>query len=101
MNSTLIRFVAGFCFCLMSCSCVKNEMSKRVLTEAQALELAKQEFIKTGRRVEDYGVSSEREDREQKWIVWFDLRGNYPPPGSKHAVTVEDETGRVVFMPGE
>jgi hypothetical protein len=72
-----------------------------MLTEAQAVALAKQELLKTGRKVEDYRVSSERDNRKGKWIVWFDLKRDYPPPGSKHSVTVEDETGQAVFMLGE
>jgi len=72
-----------------------------MITESKALELAKKEFIKTGRKAEDYRITVESDSSGQKWIVWFDGKGAYATPGGKHAVTVEKEAGKVVFMPGE
>jgi hypothetical protein len=72
-----------------------------VLTEAQAIELAKQEFVKTGRRVEEYQLSAERDEAKRKWMVWFQLKSTFPPPGTTHAVAIEDKTRRAIFMPGE
>jgi len=72
-----------------------------MVTESRALELAKAEFVKTGRKVDDYDVSLETASSPGKWIVWFDKKGRYAMPGGKHAVTVEKATGKVVFMPGQ
>lgn len=101
MKSIATKFLWTLSICLLCSSCVKNETTKSMLTESQAVELAKREFQKTGRSVENYRVTVESDTNEHKWIVWFDLNAKYPPPGSRHLVSIEKNTGRVVFMPGE
>ena len=73
-----------------------------MVTQEQAVEIAKAEFEKHGESAADYTVTIEtyRADNDQ-WIVWFDRATPFPPPGSKHAVLVHKTTGRTVFMPGE
>jgi len=72
-----------------------------MLTESRAVELAKEEFTKTGLKVEDYRVRVTTNLNGNKWIVWFDENLQYPPPGSDHAVLVEKKTGRAIFMRGK
>lgn len=72
-----------------------------MITETKALELAKAEFAKTGRKVNNYSLTIETDATGQKWIAWFDKKGAYATPGGKHAVTVEKATGKTLFMPGE
>jgi hypothetical protein len=79
----------------------QTQQSQGMITEARALELAKAEFAKTGRSVNDYAISIETDSTGQKWIAWFDKKGAYAMPGGKHAVTVEKTTGKTVFMQGE
>ena len=71
-----------------------------MVTESMALEMAKTEFANTGRKIENYKITVEAETNG-RWIVWFDEKGPYPTPGGKHAVTVEEATGKTVFLPGE
>ena len=104
-----MRLLHISCFTLLvaaflSTSCVKPQQpqqSHEMVTESKALELAKAEFIKAGRKVDDYGVTLETDSTGGKWLVWFDKKGPYATPGGKHVVTVEKATGKVVFMAGE
>ena len=95
-----LSFLAvGLCFT----SCVRPQRTQEsdgIATEAKALELAKAEFAKTGRKVDDYRVTI-KTDSGQGWIVWFDEKGPYSIPGGRHAVRIEQATGKAVFMPGE
>ena len=98
--SCFAALVAAF----LPTSCVKPQHPQQrheTVTESKALELAKAEFVKTGRKVDDYGVTLETDSSGRKWLVWFDKKGPYSIPGGKHIVTVEKATGKVVFMPGE
>ncbi len=72
-----------------------------VVTESKAIELAKAEFARTGRKTANYQVTVESDSTGKKWIVWFDPKAKYPLPGGKHAVTVEKATGQASFLPGE
>jgi len=101
VNSIVSRFIVALFVCLSCTSCVKDRTTTTVLTESQAIELAKQEFEKTGRRVEDYRITAASSTKEDEWIVWFDRNVQYPPPGSTHGVRVDKKTGRAVFMLGK
>lgn len=82
-------------------SCIRQQQTSGMITESKALKLAEREFAKTGRKVDDYGITMEPDSSGQKWVVWFDRKGAYATPGGKHAITVERATGKVAFMPGE
>jgi hypothetical protein len=73
-----------------------------MVTQDQAVEIAKAEFEKHGRSAAEYTITVEtyRADNDQ-WIVWFDRAAPFRAPGGKHAVLVHKTTGRAVFMPGE
>ncbi|WP_089729128.1 hypothetical protein [Candidatus Thiosymbion oneisti] len=73
-----------------------------MLTQDQAIEMAKKEFTKHGYLVSDYEVAIETNPADEKqWIVWFDKKGPFQIPGGKHAILVDKITGQPVFMPGE
>jgi hypothetical protein len=101
MNSIVSKFVAALFVCLFCISCLKDRMTTSVLTESQAIALAKKEFGKTGRRVEDYHITVDSSTKGEEWIVWFELNVRYPPPGSTHGVRVGKKTGRAVFVLGK
>lgn len=101
MNSITTGFLAALCICLLCVSCTSERTTTPVLTESRAVEMAKEEFRKTGRKVEDYRITVKSDTNEDNWIVWFDRNMQYPPPGSTHAVLVEKKTGRATFRPGE
>jgi hypothetical protein len=82
-------------------SCSENEATLKNINEPKAVELAKTEFARTGHHLEDYRVTIDSDSSGKKWIVWFVTKSEPPVPGGKHAVTVEKETGKVSFMPGE
>jgi hypothetical protein len=84
---------------LMLASCAGNHKGVGVITESTALELAKAEFVQTGRQLTDYKETIESDGERNRWIVWFDYK--YPIPGGKHLVTVDKETGAARFMAGE
>jgi hypothetical protein len=77
----------------------RSKITMRGIVKSKAVELAKEEFIKNGRIAEDYHVTVENSRRQ--WVVWFDYKGEYPIPGGQDAVTVEKDTGKVAFLPGE
>lgn len=73
-----------------------------MITQEQAIELAKEQFNKHGHSASDYDISIETYYADEKqWIIWFDKKGPYPIPGGKHAVLVHKTTGQSIFMPGE
>ena len=82
-------------------SCARQHETMGGVTESKAVELAKAEFARTGRKTADYQATVESDSSGKKWIVWFDSKGKYPLPGGKHAVTIEKDTGKAVFLPGE
>ncbi|MDS4020973.1 MAG: hypothetical protein RKR03_10800 [Candidatus Competibacter sp.] len=82
--------------------CPQKLKGERMITEEQAIELAKEEFNKHGRSSADYDISIEiYYVDQQQWIIWFDKKGPYPIPGGKHAVLVHKITGQSIFMPGQ
>lgn len=73
-----------------------------MISESEAVELARKEFTKTGRKLEGYSTRVEIDSTARnKWIVWFVMKGDYVPAGGKHFVTVEKSGGKATFMPGE
>jgi hypothetical protein len=101
MKLPYVSFVVLLLSAFLFTSCAKPEQRRGMVTESKALELAKAEFLKTGRKLDDYNVTWETDSSGGKWIVWFDKKGRYALPGGKHAVTVEKATGKLVFMPGQ
>ena len=93
MKTTL--FVLSMLLIAVSCA------GKETISKSKAVDLAKAEFERNGRAVQDYQVTVDNDGSGKKWIVWFDAQGELPIPGGKHAVTVEKDTGKVTFMPGE
>jgi len=92
-----VLFVAAF----ICTSCVKRQEVSPMITESKAIEVAKEEFAKTGRKIEDYRVSVEADSTGRKWIVWFERKGDSLPVGGRHCVSVEKSGGKATFMPGE
>jgi hypothetical protein len=90
------------CCLSLAAACPRHPQGEKMLTQDQAVEIAKIEFQKHGRSPSDYLVTVEtyHADRNQ-WIVWFDKAGPFRTPGGKHAVVVHKTTGKAVFMPGE
>lgn len=86
---------------LICASCFKRQEASGMITESKAVEVAKKEFARTGRRVEDYRVSVETDSTGRKWLIWFERKGDYAPVGGKHFLTVEKFGGKAIFMPGE
>ncbi len=104
MTFMRVRLLALVVTVVWFTSCARPQQTQQtqgMITEAIALQLAKAEFAKTGRSVNDYAVSIETDSTGRKWIAWFDKKGAYAMPGGKHAVTVEKTTGKTVFMQGE
>jgi hypothetical protein len=86
----------------LAAGCPHPSKGEKMLTQDQAIEIAKNEFARHGRLVSDYAVTIETYHADDKqWIVWFDKIGPFPIPGGKHAVLVDKMTGHAVFMPGE
>jgi hypothetical protein len=82
-------------------SCVGRNNTSDTITESRAIQLAKTEFARNRRKVDDYSVSIKSDSTGRKWIIWFVRKGKYLPVGGKHFVTVEKAGGKAVFMPGE
>ncbi len=82
--------------------CSQQTTGRKMLTQNQAVEVAKKEFSKHGHQVSDHDITAETYPADEKqWIVWFDKKGPFPIPGGKHAVLVDKTTGHADFMPGE
>ena len=87
---------------LLASACAAQPEKKTMITETQAVELAKAAFTKAGHQVSDYDVSAERDDAvEDRWLVWFELKGPFRIPGGRHHVRVDGKTGQAVFMAGQ
>lgn len=100
MNSIAAWLLISLTVCLLCSSCLKEKTTTPVSAESEVLAMAKREFRKAGRKVEDYRITVDHPTNDV-WWVRFDLDVRYPPPGASHYVRVEKQTGRVVFMPGE
>ena len=101
MRLTRLNYFALFLFTCLLTSCAKPTQSHSVVTESEALGLAKAEFLKTGLHLNEYQISVETDSTGRRWLVWFDKNGSYLMPGGKHMVTVEKATGKAAFMLGE
>jgi hypothetical protein len=97
--AVLVLF-AGCCLCAIGC--LDPSKGETMLSQDEAVEIAKKEFAKHRQPVSDYDISVEpyHADKNQ-WIVWFEKKGPFPIPGGKNAVLVHRNTGAAVFMPGE
>lgn len=73
-----------------------------MLSEHEAMRIAKATFAQQKGSVDDYDVTIER-DREdpRHWLIWFERKGAVRTPGGRHAVRVDGVSGSAVFMPGE
>ena len=71
------------------------------ITELRALDIAKLEFGKQGRKLEDYSVTVRYDTEEGEWVVAFDLKGDAPIPGGRDWVTVHKRTGKATLHEGE
>ena len=73
-----------------------------MVTQDQAIEIAKKEFVKHGRVVSDYDISVSPDDPTRTfWMIWFDKKGSIRVPGDSHCVRVERSSGTTTFMQGE
>jgi len=73
-----------------------------MLTQDEAIGIAKKEFAKHGRVPADYSVTIETYHADDnQWIVWFEKIGPFPIPGGKEAVLVDKQAGQSIFLPGE
>jgi hypothetical protein len=82
--------------------CQHRVKGEKMLSQDEAVEVAKKEFVNQGRDAAEYDVKIETYHADDKqWIVWFDKAGPYRVPGGKHAVLVDKSTGATVFMKGQ
>lgn len=90
------------CWLLMTgCHC-SFKGDYHMITEDQAIEIAKKEFEKHGRVAADHVITIKTYyDDDNQWIVWFDKKGPFPVPGGKSAVLVDKTTGQTIFRPGQ
>jgi hypothetical protein len=73
-----------------------------MVTQEQALVIARQEMERHGRRAEDYTESLDTETGPgDSWLVWFEAKGPYQTPGGKHGVRINKQTGKAEYLPGE
>ena len=101
MNGTynLSRMLVPFVLLLSSCPLsVKPSM----VTQPQAIEIAKKEFEKHGRAVSDYDMTVTHDDPSRTyWLICFEKKGPFHVPGGRHCVRVDKPTGASTFMQGE
>jgi hypothetical protein len=73
-----------------------------MVTQDQAIEIAKQELTKNGLTVSEYDITVGKDlPGATHWMIWFDRKGPFRAPGGKHAVRVQKNTGQAEFMRGE
>jgi hypothetical protein len=78
----------------------KEDETMDYITKEQAIDLAKKEFIRNGRIVENYNLTVKYEKSHNEWHIIFDPKG-IPYPGGTHLVLIDQSTGKVIFRPGE
>jgi hypothetical protein len=78
---------------------VPNKAAKHVLTESQAVELAKQECRKSGMPLDQFSWTA-RKSGEKRWMVVFRLKEPGPFWNSVY-VFVDEETGQIVLRGDE
>ena len=73
-----------------------------MITQDQAVEIAKQEAARNGLKVSDYDITVDKDTAGAPyWMVWFDRKGPFRVPGGKHLVRVTKSGGQAEFMRGE
>lgn len=73
-----------------------------MVTQDQAVEIAKKELAKHGHSVAEYALTVDPDNaRATEWVIWFEKKGAFPIPGGRHAVFVNKDTGKPRFMVGE
>ena len=101
MRTPRIILSAMLSLFFMLVGCREQPAQPIVISKSKALELAKQEFVRTGRKIDEYRISVENDSSDSKWAIWFELKTEYALPGSRHLVTVDKKTGRTLFLQGE
>src|SRR5579862_5414899 len=72
MNFARVAILFCACFTLLVYSCAKNERAHMV-TQDQALEIAKAEFARHGKAVSDYDISVDRDEASRTfWMICFE-----------------------------
>ncbi len=90
------------CWLLVTGCHYPSKGNNKMITEAQAIEIAKKEFEKHDLRAAEHTITIETYHADDKqWIVWFDESEPFPTPGGNHAVLVNKTTGEAEFLPGE
>jgi hypothetical protein len=69
----LSSFVLLITACLCA-SCTKQQKNSGMISETKAIALAKEEFRKSGRKLEDYNIATKVNSTGRKWIVLFDRK---------------------------
>lgn len=100
-RGTATRLTSWTAVGLLTLACAKLPDKKAMITEPQAVELAKAAFTKAGHQVSDYDVSVEHDAGAKRWMVWFDRKGPFRVPGGRHYVKVDENTGEAVFAAGQ
>jgi hypothetical protein len=81
--------------------CLHHEKTTMV-SQDQAIEIAKTEFGKQDRVVSDFDISVDPDEPSRKfWMICFDKKGPFRVPGGRHCVRVEKSGGAAVFLKGE
>ncbi len=107
MRSELVGFALCLCQILALLSCTQQRQAPpsarpHRITSAEAINLAKKEFVRAGYRLEDYTASDPDSDSTgERWVVFFESRVKYPRPGDHYLVWVEKKGGRATLMAGE
>ena len=78
----------------------KTRVNEYTEKEKKVINIAKKELERNGWKAEDLKVRLEYDSSKKRWLVMFDPKG-YSYPGGDAMVTIEEDTGKVVFMPGE
>lgn len=83
-------------------ACHMQGTTQTMITQTQALSIAREEFVRQGLQLADYEVSGEPADTDpDHWIVSFEKKGPFPIPGGRHLVRVGKDSGKAEFLPGE
>lgn len=74
-----------------------NHKPMKIISETEAIALARTEFLKTGAKLEDYDLTVKNDLLEDRWIVLFDPNVRPSPPGGGYYVYVDKKTGKVIL----
>ena len=97
-----LSLTAGVCVSCTTphCDCGPADIEDgTTIPPSWAIELAKQEFARTGWNLGDYRISAVEDPTE--WIIVFDVKGKRLPVGERHLVTVDKADGKTQFMKGQ